>query len=60
MAIVKSVRRAGRALGGVLDAEDRKILAQGIVLISGVAGIVVTAAGAVGLAWRVFWLAAGG
>lgn len=59
MAIVKTVRHAGRSLGATLDAEDRKYLGQGLVLAAGSAIIVVGGAGIIGLAIRVFEVAAG-
>lgn len=59
MGIVKSVRAVGRRAGRVIDEEDRTLLAKGAVLIGGGGGIVVAGAAVVGLAIRVFGLAAG-
>lgn len=60
MAVVKTVKRAGRRVGRVLDAEDRAVLGQAVVLVGGGAVVLVAAAAAIGAAWRVFWMAAGG
>jgi hypothetical protein len=57
--IMKTLRWFGRQGGRVLDADDRKFLAQAFVLVSSGAGLLVIGAGAFGLAVRVFNLAAG-
>lgn len=59
MAVVKSVRRISRAAGKVLDQEDRDLLARLAILVGSGAGLTLTIAGTLGLAWRVFNLAAG-
>lgn len=53
--IVKSARWAGRKIGAVIDAEDRVLAAQCVIW----GGVLVFAAGALGLAVRVFNMAAG-
>lgn len=59
MGIVKSGRRVGRQVGRVVDAEDRRLLAQAVIYLGGGGVVVVAVAGAAGLAIRVFGLAAG-
>lgn len=59
MAVVKSVRRVGRAMGRVVDEEDRMVLAKFAVLVGGGGSLILAAAGALGLAWRLFGIAAG-
>lgn len=59
MAVVKRVRRAARAAGGVLDAEDRQVLGQLLVLVGGGGTVILAAAGVLGLAWRLLHFAAG-
>ncbi len=49
-----------RRLGRLLDAEDRALLARAGVLVAGAVTLALTAAATLGLAWRVFWYAAGG
>ena len=47
-------------LDTAIDAEDRRILAGGVVLGGSVATVVIMFSAVLGLAWRVFQLAAGG
>ena len=56
---MKGTRKVGRAAGKVLDAEDRQLLAQAIILIAGFGSVIVAAAGFIGLAIRLFGIAAG-
>lgn len=53
---MKTARRVARLVGSILDAEDRKLLGQGIVISGGVVWI----AGTLGLAVRMFLFALGG
>lgn len=57
--MIKSVRKLARLLGRVLDEEDRKVIGYGLVIIAAGGAAVVMGAGALGLAVRVFELAAG-
>lgn len=59
MGIVKTARKVGLAVGTILDDEDRKLIAQAIVLVASGAFLIVALGGAIGLAVRVFGLAAG-
>lgn len=59
MSIARSVRKAGRLCGRVIDAEDRRLLSQGAVLITGAGAVVIGAAGIVGAAARIFAVSAG-
>jgi len=56
MSIVKTVR----AIGSVLDAEDRKVIGQLLVIVGAFLVMAVTLGASVGLAFRMFDLAAGG
>lgn len=53
------VRRVGRAAGRVIDADDRKVIGYGLVMVGGTGAVVLAGAGILGLAWRVFVAAAG-
>jgi hypothetical protein len=59
IAVVKTARRVGIKIGILIDEEDRRILAQGLVLAGAVAFIAITLAASLGLAVRVFQIAAG-
>lgn len=59
MAVIKTVRKAAVFAGKALDQEDRQFLARALVLLLGFGSVVVGSAAIVGLAWRVFGLAAG-
>lgn len=58
--IVSSVRRVGNVAGKVLDADDRRVIGQGMVLIFSVAFCLLTLGFSAGLAVRVFGLVSGG
>jgi hypothetical protein len=55
----RRIAAVGRFFGNVLDAEDRAILAQAFVIVTSAALLVITAAGSLGLAFRVFEIARG-
>ncbi len=57
--IVSSVKAVGRTLGTVVDAEDRKVLGQGVILLLAAAIVVVSIAGGAGLAYQLFRLTSG-
>lgn len=57
--MIKQVRATGRFLGRYLDQEDREFLARAIVLVLGVGFAVLFGAALLGLAIRVFEVAAG-
>lgn len=57
--MLKTLRRVGSFFGKVLDADDRKFLAQGFVLIGAIATLLLTFAGSLGLALRLFEIARG-
>lgn len=57
--MIKSIRAIGRFFGKFLDAEDRQAIGTLLVLVGSGALIVVTAGGALGLAWRLFEIAKG-
>jgi hypothetical protein len=59
LGVVKGTRRAWKAVGTPLDAEDRKLFGSVLIWIVGGGVAVVTVAGIAGLSWRLFWLAAG-
>lgn len=54
MALVKTVKAAGRRVGGVLDAEDRVVLGTGLVWFAGGSVVVVGGAAVVAVAVRLF------
>lgn len=57
--IVSSVRAVGRVADKVLDADDRRVIGQGLVLVLAFALCVLTVAGSAGLAIKVFEYARG-
>jgi len=57
--IVSSARKVTRTVGKVLDAEDRKLFSQLLVLSTTVAFLIVGGAGILGFAVRLFFWAAG-
>lgn len=59
MGVVKRVRRAGRWAGSALDSEDRQVLGVAFVWLAGGATLVIAGATTVGLAVRLFGIAAG-
>lgn len=59
MAIVKSVRSVGKRLGRVLDAEDRKVLGQAVVLLGGGGVVVVWIAAVAAVAVRIYGVIGG-
>lgn len=59
MAVVKSVRRVAHAAGKRLDSEDRQLLGVAFVWLASGATLIVAGALAVGLAVRLFGIAAG-
>lgn len=60
MAIVKTVRKTGRAIGRVVDAEDRQYLAMAVVYVGTGGGIILALGAFAGLAIRLFYLTSGG
>lgn len=60
LGVVRGTRKAWTKVGAPLDADDRKLLGAALIWIAGGGVIVVAAAGAAGLAWRVFGMVAGG
>jgi hypothetical protein len=59
LGIVKSTRRAGWLIGRVVDAEDRRLLAISLIYVGGGATLIIIGACAIGLAVRMFGIAAG-
>lgn len=59
MGLIRAVRRAGRATGQFVDAEDRQFLGMLLVWACGLLAAAVVVAASAGLALRMFWLAAG-
>lgn len=53
------IKRAARAVGKAIDKEDRQFMVQAVIRIIGGAVVVLSGAGIIGLAVRVFLLAAG-
>lgn len=51
--------RLMRAVGGLFDATDRKVLAGLIVIVAGAGGLLLAVVAVLGLAWRVFERTAG-
>jgi hypothetical protein len=59
LGIVTGARRLGRLAGRAIDEDDRQVLAQAMVLVTGAGAVILTTAGVLGLAWRLFAFAAG-
>lgn len=60
MSIVKTVRRAGRAAGRYLDAEDRAVIGQGLVLFGAASAVIVGGSAVLATAIVVFRAITGG